>query len=310
MRKIIIALLLIVNSLFGVMINGLDWQDEIWNEVLHVNYNDAQEYCIKINAKLPSVNELQDLYNSDKNLKYIKRSDYIANDGTSINFYDGRKNYGRNLFYVRCIRGIEKYTRKIKNNNGDVETAHYINKQKDGPYTILYKNGDKETGEYVDNEKKIKSLTKHKITKGYLVEDLILILPECDDVIDKDQFIQINLSNSTIELPKGYENITLKEIPKLYIPKDKRKIDINASIKQIHNKDFISFNIKTNLIIKTIQYNKKRLTILNNQDYLYITKPIREKDNTSLEIILKDGSEISYIFNNSKWVKKKKLDIE
>jgi len=310
MRKIIIALLLIVNSLFGVMINGLDWQDKIWNELLHLNYNDAQEYCIKINAKLPSVNELQDLYNSDKNLKYIKRSDYIANDGTSINFYDGRKNYGRNLFYVRCIRGIEKYTRNIKYKNGDIEIAHYINKKKDGPYTILYKNGDKETGEYVDNKKKIKSFTQHKIIKGYLVEDLILILPECDDVIDKDQFIQINLSKSTIELPKGYENITLEKIPKLYIPKDKRKIDINGFIKQIHNKDFISFKIKTNLKIKTIQYNKKRLTILNNKDYLYITKPIREKDNTSLEIILEDGSEISYIFNNSKWVKKKKLDIE
>jgi len=280
MKKIII-LLFIINSLYGVIINGINWQDEPDNINLTMYFAQAKKYCNKHNGRLPTISELRNLQYNRSRLKYVSKYSYISKNGDFVNVQTGMISDTPYMTNVKCILGDTM----IKHNNGDVEQIEVI------------------------NGKARSSIIPHKILKGYLIEDLTISFEEYDDILYKDSFIQINLSNNTIEIPKGYKYKVLKNIPKLYVPVDKREIDINSSIKKIHNKEFISFTIKTNVKIKEINYDNKKLTILNHEDYLYKTKLIRKKHQAALKIMLDDGSEIIYNCIDKICKEKVKLDI-
>jgi len=382
MKKIIV-LLFIINSLYGVMINGIDWQDESINESYRLSFIDAKKYCKKKSARLPTVNELSNLQENIFKIRYLEYDYYISSSGKFVNFYDGRvvDSYSHHFAYVRCVfknymkngaytiklknGAIEKGTYKnggkngpftikysngdlikgtytinkmnnaitliykngdilkghfnhgelfgayeLKNTNGYTEKGTYKDGKKNGPYQIKYKNGDIEIGNYINGKKVKNKIIYHKIIKGYLKEDFIITLKDCDDVIYKDTLIEINLNTMKIVEPENYDYIVLKEIPVVYIPKDKREINIESSVKHFHNKDFISFLLTTNVKIKSISYNNKNLKITNNQDYLYKTKPIRKKDSYNLKLMLDDGSEIIYKCVDKDCTLKQKVEID
>ena len=257
MNKIVFIIVIMINNLFGIMINGLEWQDKVINKEKVMNYIEAQNFCVKNKGRLPTINELHELETKKDRLTNKASDYYLSQDRYRVSFFSGkiykpeRANYYFK-YYVRCI--IEK------------------------------------------NDKKN---AKSKVVKGYLKNDLTFDVATVVDIIDKDTFLQINLYTNKIEEPKEYENVVLKNIPKLYVPDDKRKIDI------INNKTFISFTLNTNVKIKTIKYDNKQIQIVNNQDYLYKTKPIRQKNKYDLEVILQDGKNIIYSCNADECIQKR-----
>jgi hypothetical protein len=201
--------------------------------------------------------------------------------------------------------------------NGDILIQGYFRDgvfvKKDGKGTFTYPDGSKYIGEW-KNDKLIKSKSKYipaKKLKGYLEDDLIISMPDYDDILEKGEYVEINIDLKKIIIPKGYEAITLEEIPTLSVPADKRKINIKPKIVKTINQDkkVIKFEISTNIKLKSIKCNNKKLPITNDDDYIYKTKPRAIKNSYELKLISDKNEELIYDcdFNGCQKRKKGKL---
>jgi hypothetical protein len=108
-----------------VIINDLEWQYE--DDGIVRNWVEASMYAQSLGHdwKLPTIRELSSIVNFSRcnpacNSKLICRSSNYWSSSTSalnctryawvVNFYDGTVTYSNktNLYYVRCVRSIEK----------------------------------------------------------------------------------------------------------------------------------------------------------------------------------------------------------
>jgi len=211
-----------------------------------------------------------------------------------------------------CKNGKGTYTWP----NGDKYIGNWKDDKADGKGTIIWANDDKYVGEFKDNDRtgqgtftrsdgsqysgkfekgKIIDKSFIKKLKGYLVSDLVIPMKEYDDILYKGTYIELNMKNKTIIIPKGYENITLKKFPKLSVPADKREITIIPTvIKTIRDKKIIGFKIETNIKLETIKCDDKELVLTTKTNYTYISKPRAVRAKYSLKLITKKGAVLVY----------------
>ena len=196
-----------------------------------------------------------------------------------IQWENGKRKKNSSIVITFPLNEIE--TTKINNNN-KVRTQKVNNK-------ILIHSSKQE----IKREKK-KTSHFEKI-KGYLENDLIISKKDYDDVLDKGTYMEFNMKNKTIIIPQGYENITLKKLPKLSVPVDKRKITITPTvIKTIRDKKIIGFKIETNIKLENIKCDDKELVLTTKTNYIYISKPRAVRAKYSLKLITKKGAVLVY----------------
>ncbi len=100
--------------------SGLFWQDNKDTQTLRKKWNNAKQYCDKLNHadynnwRLPSNEELFAIYKKESNLinlassRYWSSSEYDQETSRAlyVGFYDGRISHSSksNKLYVRCVR--------------------------------------------------------------------------------------------------------------------------------------------------------------------------------------------------------------
>ncbi len=100
---------------------GLIWQDDKNTKIVKIEWDDAVDYCKRLEFagfsdwSLPSKNELEELYTKKDNLKYGSSYYYWSSSenvsGSSkawgISFYSGDTYYYNKSgkYYIRCVRG-------------------------------------------------------------------------------------------------------------------------------------------------------------------------------------------------------------
>ena len=155
-------------------------------------------------------------------------------------------------------------------------------------------------------------LLQSKIYEGYLQmpedEDLVIRIGDAEEVIDNGIYLKIKQDgdNYIIIYPKEYEGLKLKKLPNLV---KKVKFDIYPIYKEMSNRAKISFIINTNDVIKKIELNHKKLTLLKTGNgYKTISRIMRKFRNAQV-VIFFDNFEISYNCNviDSNYMKCKKM---
>jgi len=277
----------------------------------------GSNYFVGFSKTKSSIGEFKNgkdtLYFSNGNKRYEGEFKHGKYGGNGILYHEnGNKAYvgefkngkfdGNGTLYYE--NGNKTYVGQFKNGKFDGNgTAYYKNGNKG--YEGQFKNGKEwngkfynSKGEFISDYKNGKEITITEVYQGYLLDDLKLSNKDIDIFIDKNTFMKIGKYGDKFKIiePKEYNNSFLEKKPELYIPADKREITIKQVIGKYKTKDTISFEIASNIKIKSIDYNDKfDLKIIANKNFNYKTKPIIiNKESFSLKLNLEDGTVLKY----------------
>jgi len=138
-------------------------------------------------------------------------------------------------------------------------------------------------------------------------------MKDYDDTIDKGTYIEVDTKTKQILKPTEYQGFQLEKLPDMEIPHDKREVKLALKTKTItKNKKAVSFDISTNIVLKEILLNNKKLAITNSEDYHYITKYRAVHPTYTLTLKGKDKNgefEFMYDCNTSSCTQRKKDEL-